>query len=91
MQLNVSDYLIFDEESGTYIENPEQQVRDDVEKHHWLNVIKAVIKDWRLYVMLVPMLLVFLLWRYFPMYELLGCFKVSDPVLPVADQLYAGF
>lgn len=91
MQLNVSDYLIFDEESGTYIENPEQQVRDDVEKHHWLNILKAVIKDWRLYLMLVPMLLVFLLWRYFPMYELLGCFKVSDPVLPVADQLYAGF
>lgn len=91
MQLNVSDYLIFDEESGTYIENPEQQVRDDVEKHHWLNIMKAVIKDWRLYLMLVPMLLVFLLWRYFPMYELLGCFKVSDPVLPVADQLYAGF
>lgn len=91
MQLNVSDYLIFDEESGTYVENPEQQVRDDVEKHHWLNIFKAIIKDWRLYVMLVPMLLVFLLWRYFPMYELLGCFKVSDPVLPVADQLYAGF
>ncbi|MGN0655486.1 MAG: ABC transporter permease subunit [Ruminiclostridium sp.] len=91
MQINAGDYLIFDEESGTYIENPEQQVRDDVEKHHWLNILKAVIKDWRLYLMLVPMLLVFLLWRYFPMYELLGCFKVSDPVLPVADQLYAGF
>lgn len=91
MQLNVSDYLIFDEESGTYIENPEQAVRDDVEKHHWLNILKAVIKDWRLYLMLVPMIVVFLLWRYFPMYELLGCFKVSDPVLPVADQLYSGF
>ncbi len=91
MQVNVCDYLIFDEESGTYIENPEQQVRDDVEKHYWLNIFKAIIKDWRLYVMLIPMLLVFLLWRYFPMYELLGCFKVSDPVLPVADQLYAGF
>ncbi len=91
MQLNVSDYLIFDEASGTYIENPEQIVRDDVEKHHWQNVLKAVIKDWRLYVMLVPMILVFLFWRYFPMYELLGCFKVTDAVKPVADQFYAGF
>lgn len=91
MQLNVSDYLIFDKESGTYIENPEQAVRDDVEKHHWLNVFRAVIKDWRLYLMLVPMILVFLLWRYFPMYELLGCFKVTDIVKPVADQFYAGF
>ncbi len=48
MQLNATDYLIFDEESGIYIENPEQVVRDDVEKHHWLNVLKTVLKDWRL-------------------------------------------
>jgi putative aldouronate transport system permease protein len=41
--------------------------------------------------MLVPMLLVFLFWRYFPMYELLSCFKIKDSQLPVADQLYAGF
>ena len=41
--------------------------------------------------MLVPMLLVFLLWRYLPMYELLGCFKVADEVKPVAEQLFSGF
>jgi len=91
MQRCACDYLIFDEESGTYIEDPEQIVRDDVEKHHWLNVGRAVLKDWRLYLMLVPMILVFLFWRYFPMYELLGCFKVTDPVKPVADQYYLGF
>ncbi len=91
MQLNASDYLIFDEASGTYIENPEQVVRDDVEKHHWLNVFRTVIKDWRLYVMLIPMIIVFLLWRYAPMYELLGCFKVPDDNKAVADQFYSGF
>ncbi len=91
MALNVSDYLIFDEESGTYIENPEQVVRDDVEKHHWLNVFRQVLKDWRLYLMLVPMIAVFLLWRYLPMYELLGCFKVTDDVKTVAEQFYSGF
>ncbi len=91
MQLNVTDYLIFDEESGTYIENPEQVVRDDIEKHHWLNVFRTILKDWRLYVMLVPMIMVFLLWRYFPMYELLGCFKVTDDVKSVAEQSYSGF
>ncbi len=91
MQRCACDYLIFDEESGTYIEDPEQIVRDDVEKHHWLNVGRAILKDWRLYLMLVPMILVFLFWRYFPMYELLGCFKVTDPVKPVADQYYLGF
>ncbi len=85
------DYLILDPVSGTYHENPEQLVRDDVEKHYWLHVGRTILKDWRLYVMLLPMLLVFLLWRYLPMYELLGSFKVSDEVKPVADQYFAGF
>lgn len=91
MKKIASDYLVYDEATGKYREDPEQKVRDDVEKHYWLNVARAVIKDWRLYLMLVPMLLVFLFWRYFPMYELLGAFKVNDNTLDVADQLYAGF
>lgn len=91
MQLNATDYLIFDEESGVYIENPEQIVRDDVEKHHWLNVLRTVLKDWRLYLMLVPMLLVFLFWRYLPMYELLGCFKLDSESKSVAEQFFVGF
>ena len=91
MKVTASDYLDYDESTGTWHENSEQKVRDDVEKHYWLHVGRAVVKDWRLYVMLVPMLLVFLFWRYFPMYELLGCFKVSDEVLPVSQQLFSGF
>ena len=91
MKGKAADYLVLDPVSGTYHENPEQAVRDDVEKHYWLNVGRTIVKDWRLYVMLVPMLLVFLFWRYFPMYELLGCFKVSDSVIPVNDQLFSGF
>ena len=86
-----SDYLIFDQASGTYREDPEQLVRDDVEKHYWLHVGRTILKDWRLYVMLLPTILVFLFWRYLPMYELLGAFKVSDQVKPVADQYFAGF
>ena len=86
-----NDFLLYDEKSGTWQEDPEQAVRDDVEKHYWLHVGRTILKDWRLYVMLVPMLLVFLFWRYFPMYELLGCFKVSDTVLPVSEQLFSGF
>ena len=90
MKGKATDYLVLDQATGTYHENPEQMVRDDVEKHYWLNVGRAIAKDWRLYVMMVPMLLVFLFWRYFPLYELLGCFKVSDTVLPVSEQLFCG-
>ena len=91
MKAKAADFLVYDEVNQIYRENPEQAVRDDVEKHYWLHVCRAVAKDWRLYLMLIPMLLVFLFWRYFPMYELLGCFKVSDEVKPVAEQLFAGF
>ena len=91
MKARAADYLLYDEATGTYHENPEQAVRDDVEKHYWRHVGLTLVKDWRLYVMLIPMLLVFLFWRYFPMYELLGCFKVSDEVLPVSEQLFSGF
>lgn len=91
MKAKAADYLIYDEKTGKYHEDPEQMVRDDVEKHYWLGVLRTIVKDWRLYLMLVPMILVFLFWRYFPMYELLGCFKVYDVVKPVSEQVYSGF
>lgn len=91
MKAKAADFLEYDKAQGVYRITPEQAVRDDVEKHYWLHVGRAILKDWRLYLMLVPMLLVFLFWRYFPMYELLGCFKVSDDILPVSQQLFSGF
>ena len=91
MKGKAADYLVFDKASGTYREDPEQAVRDDVEKHYWLHVGRTIAKDWRLYVMLLPTILVFLFWRYLPMYELLGSFKVSDEVKPVSEQFFAGF
>ena len=91
MKSQAGDFLILDKATGTYRENPEQVVRDDVEKHYWLHVGRTILKDWRLYLMLVPTILVFLFWRYLPMYELLGSFKVDDSVKPVADQFFKGF
>ncbi|MBE5814594.1 MAG: sugar ABC transporter permease [Clostridiales bacterium] len=91
MSAKAADFLVWDEQAKVYRENPEQAVRDDVEKHNWRHIGLTILKDWRLYLMLVPMLLVFLLWRYLPMYELLGCFKVPDEVKPVAEQLFSGF
>ena len=85
------DFLIYDKSSNSYRADPEQLVRDDVEKYYWRNVLRTIVKDWRLYLMLVPMILVFLFWRYFPMYELLRCFKVNDEVKPVAEQFFMGF
>ena len=91
MKVSGSDYLVLDKETGAWRQNPEQIVRDEVEKHYWKRVVVAIIKDWRLYLMLIPMILVFLFWRYFPMYELLGSFKVNDAVKPVSERLFMGF
>ena len=38
MKGKAADYLILDQDTGRYREDPEQAVRDDVEKHYWLNV-----------------------------------------------------
>ena len=91
MKAKAADFILYDRDTGTYRVDPEQAVRDDVEKHHWLHVGRTIAKDWRLYLMLIPMILVFVLWRYLPMYELLGCFKVDDAVKSVNQQDFAGF
>ena len=31
----LDEYIIYDEKTQTYSMDPEQAVRDDVEKHHW--------------------------------------------------------
>ncbi|MDE7440009.1 MAG: ABC transporter permease subunit [Clostridia bacterium] len=76
-KLKCDDFLIYDEATGTYSMSPEQQVRDETERNKWKNTGFTILKDWRLYAMLIPMILVYLLWKYLPMYELMGCFK--DP------------
>lgn len=91
MKAKAADFILYDQATGTYRVDPEQAVRDDVEKHYWLHVGRMIVKDWRLYLMLIPMILVFLFWRYFPMYELLGSFKVDDRVKSVNEQFFAGF
>ncbi len=86
------DFLIYDKSSNTYRADPEQIVRDDVEKRYWLNVVRSILKDWRLYLMLVPMILVFLFWRYFPMYELLASFRsAANMQTPMAEREFIGF
>lgn len=76
-RLKCDDFLIYDDATGTYYMSPEQKVRDETERNSWKNTGWTILKDWRLYLMLVPMVLVYFLWKYMPMYELMGCFK--DP------------
>ena len=36
MKTRAKDYLVYDKAGGFYRPDPEQLVRDDVEKHYWL-------------------------------------------------------
>lgn len=74
-KIKCDDFLTCDEATGTYSMSAEQQVRDQTEKNRWKNIGLTLLKDWRLYIMLVPMILVYVLWRYMPMTQLLGAFK----------------
>lgn len=74
-KLKCDDFLEYDEASGTYNMPADQRVRDETERNHWRETGFTLLKDWRLYLMLIPMVLVYLLWRYMPMTELLAAFK----------------
>ena len=93
MKFKADDFLCYDSETKTYYMEPEQVVRDQVEKDYWKTAGKTILKDWRLYLMLVPMLLIFFCWRYLPMYELLASFKeaMGTGSTNVADWYYVGY
>lgn len=81
-KLKCDDFLIRDEETGEYSMSAEQQVRDETEKNKWKNTGFTLLKDWRLYLMLVPMILVYVLWKYLPMYSLTAAFRTGESTLP---------
>ena len=55
-----------------------EKVQEYYERNHWRITFKRMLRDWRLYVMLIPLALVFIFWRYLPMYGLLVAFKYYD-------------
>lgn len=67
------------------------RLQDDQERYYWRDIGRRVMKDWRLYVMLLPLILVFLFWRYFPLYELVTAFKTSDTTVKVMERNFVGF
>ncbi len=89
-KLKCDDFLTYDETTGTYSVSPDQQVRDEVEKSRWKEIGLKILADWRLYLMLVPMVLVYLLWRYAPMYELLTVFKDATTAIDPSERGWYG-
>ena len=62
------------------------EMRTSQTKRIW----KAVVKDWRLYVLLLPLILWFAVWAYKPMGGLLIAFKRFDPQFGVWGSEFKG-
>lgn len=88
-KLKCDDFLIRNED-GTYELPAEQKVRDETERNRWKNTGLTILKDWRLYLMLVPMLLIYFLWKYLPMTELMAAFKDFNSGARPKDQNWYG-
>lgn len=67
-----------------------QDVVDQVEREKWKRTLRTLIKDWRLYVLLVPMLVFLILYKYKPIGGILDGFKWGTGLDLRADQ-WAGF
>lgn len=52
-----------------------EEILEEMERTKWKRTLKTLIKDWRLYVLLLPTIVFFALFRYKPMLGLLVAFK----------------
>lgn len=56
----------------------DQHVVDEVERTKWKRGLQIIAKDWRLYVLLVPMLVFLICFKYLPIKGILTGFKWGD-------------
>ena len=68
----------------------DQKVVDQVERERWKRILLTLKKDWRLYILLIPMLIFLILFKYKPILGIFGGFKWETGTAIRADQ-WAGF
>ena len=57
----------------------------------WLRLKRDMIRNWRLYVLILPAIIALVLFRYAPMYGLQIAFKNFKPAKGIADSAWVGF
>lgn len=55
--------------------NSTEAILEEMERTKWVRVGKTLLKDWRLYLLLIPMLVFIFLFRYMPIYGIIQGFK----------------
>ncbi len=66
-------------------------IQQDAEQNKFLSTIQTMIKDYRLYLLLLPILIWYGLWFYKPLAGLLIAFKNYQPNLGVMESDFVGF
>jgi len=73
-----------------YVET-DMNVVNEVERTKWKRVLLTLAKDWRLYVLLIPMLVFIILFKYFPIGGVLTGFKWGDDTSNLYNSQWCGF
>ena len=68
----------------------DQNVVAEVERTKWKRTLQTLAKDWRLYVLLIPVLVFLILFKYLPIYGILSGFKWDSDGNPFNAQ-WSGF
>lgn len=69
----------------------DQSVVDEVERTKWKRALLTLAKDWRLYVLLIPMLAFLILFKYLPIRGILTGFKWGDDKSLLYNSQWCGF
>ena len=70
----------------------EELFLEEVERTKWQRYWHLIKKDWRLYAMLIPVLLFFIIFRYMPIYGILSAFKDQRLLtVTIGQSPYSGF
>jgi putative aldouronate transport system permease protein len=68
----------------------DQNVVDEVERTKWKRTLQTLAKDWRLYVLLIPMLVFLICFKYLPVSGIMTGFKWGDDVDALYNSQWAG-
>lgn len=74
---------------STNFQNTED-ILEELERTKWKRAGKTILKDWRLYLLLVPLLLYLVLFKFFPMYGILIGFKRYNSALGIMEMQWQG-
>ncbi len=65
---------------GQLLGMTKEEILEEMERTKWKKNLKTIVKDWRLYVLLLPMVVFFFLFRYLPMVGILIGFRDQGEV-----------